>query len=145
MDEDGGYLKLDFQVGTSPKAWRIMGLLAGRVEGEDGEDSKSKKENRKAPFERMSDAYLFAMILGLSLGEKETVSKRKNFANFSSIEGDHDISTILRTLGKPEDYKSKDSAKQAIEEYATWGLLHIHDNYIIGDDDYRFGSLFGDD
>ena len=135
-------MKLDFQVGTSAKAHKILGKFAVRMDaGEEGENNTAK-ENQKAPFEKMSDAYLFAMMLGLSRGEKEPVKNRKNYANFSSIEGDLDIATILRLLGEPKDVESKDSAKKAIEEYATWGLIHMDEHYTLGVDDYRLAGLF---
>ena len=133
--------KLDFQIGTSKKAHKILGKFAGRMDDEDG-GNKSKKENSKAPFEDMKDAYLFAMMLGLSRGNKTPVTNRTNYVGFSSIEGDLDIATILKFLGEPGDILSKAAAKKAIEEYATWGLLYMEDNHTVGVDDDRLASLF---
>lgn len=133
-------MKFDFQVGTSVKAHKILGKFAGRID--DDAENKSKKENPKAPFEKMSDAYLFALMLGLSRGEKSEIKKHKNYANFSSIEGDIDIATLMRLLGEPEDMESKESARKAIEEYATWGLIFMDEHLTIGLDDYRLSSLF---
>ena len=130
--------KLEFQVGTSAKAHKILGKLAGRG---DDEDDKSKG-NQNSPFEKMGDAYLFALMLGLSRGEKETVTNRINYANFQqTIAGDIDIATILRLLGENDDVKTKESARTAIEEYATWGILHIQNHYFHGEE-YHLGDLF---
>ena len=134
---------LDFQLGTSSKAHKILGKFAGRVDADDEDDeNKSKKENPKAPFEKMADAYLFAMMLGLSRVKKTIVKNRKNYAHINSIQGDLDIATLLRLLGEDGDTESKDAAKKAIEEYATWGLLHMDENNTTGVDDYRLANLF---
>ena len=130
-------MKLDFQVGTSKKAHKIMGKLAGRMDDEKG------PKNEKAPFEKMSDAYLFGLVLGLSRGQKvESISNRINYANFSSIEGDLDIYSMIKLFGNKEDFSDRDTIRNAIEAYATWGLLHIDQNYSYGDDDYRLADLF---
>tara|TARA_B100002052_G_scaffold250206_1_gene237756 strand:- start:175 stop:585 length:411 start_codon:yes stop_codon:yes gene_type:complete len=130
--------KLEFQVGTSAKAHKILGKLAGRG---DDEGDKSKG-NENAPFEKMGDAYLFALMLGIARGEKEKVTNRKNYANFQqTIAGDIDIATILRLLGEDSDVKSKEDARTAIEEYATWGILHIQEQYFHGEE-YHLGELF---
>ena len=134
---------LDFQVGTSDKAHKILGQLAGRIESENGDGgNKSMKENLKAPFEKMADAYLFSMMLGLSRGEKTIVKKLKNYAHINSIQGDLDLVTLFRLLGEKSDIESKDSVKQAIEEYATWGILFLDKHHTIGIDDYRLSNLF---
>ena len=130
-------MKLDFQVGTSKKAHKIMGKLAGRTD-----DDKTPK-NEKAPFEKMSDAYLFGLVLGLSKGQKvDSISNRINYANFSSIEGDLEIYSMIKLFGDKDDFSDKDTIKNAIEAYATWGLLHIDENYHFGDDDYRLAEIF---
>jgi len=130
-------MKLDFQVGTSKKAHKIMGKLAGRTD-----DDKAPK-NEKAPFEKMSDAYLFGLVLGLSKGQKvDSISNRINYANFSSIEGDLDIYSMIKLFGDKDDFSDKDTIRNAIEAYATWGLLHIDENYHYGDDDYRLAAIF---
>ena len=135
-------MRLDFQVGTSKRAHKILGRLAGRLDDDD-EDEKTKK-NIKAPFEKMSDAYLFALVLGLSKGKKiQPVQDRINYDNFSSVEGDLDIYSMLKIFGKKEDILNKDAVRIAIEEYATWGLIHIDSNYAHGDDDFRFAEIFG--
>ena len=132
---------LDFQVGTSSKAHKILSNFAGR--DTDSEGKSSKKDNPKAPFDKMADAYLFAFVLGLSKGEKQEVTSRKNYAHINSIQqGDVDLVALLRLLGDPKDLESKESAKTAIEEYATWGLLHLAEHHVIGNDDYRLGDLF---
>jgi|TARA_B100001996_G_C18526995_1_gene541466 hypothetical protein len=129
-------MKLDFQVGTSKKSHEIMKRLSGRTE------DKKEPPNPKAPFKQMSDAYLFAIILGLSKGETKTIEKKSriNVFNFSSVEGDHDISALLQHLGKQSDLDSKDSARKAIEEYANWGLQRLGESKY-GDDDYRIHKL----
>ena len=130
-------MKLVSQVGTSKKAHKIMGKLAGRTD-----DAKAPK-NEKAPFEKMSDAYLFGLVLGLSKGQKvDSISNRINYANFSSIEGDLDIYSMIKLFGDKDDFSDKDTIKNAIEAYATWGLLHIDENYHFGDDDYRLAEIF---
>ena len=133
-------MKLDFQVGTSKKAHKIMGKLAGRMDDEKG------PKNEKALFEKMSDAYLFGLVLGLSRGQKvESISNRINYANFSSIEGNLDIYSMIKLFGNKEDFSDRDTIRNAIEAYATWGLLHIDQNYSYGDDDYRLADLFKND
>ena len=130
-------MKLDFQVGTSKKAHKIMGKLAGRT----GDDKAPK--NEKAPFDKMSDAYLFGLVLGLSKGQKvDSISNRINYANFSSIEGDLNIYSMIKLFGSKDDFSDKDKIRTAIEAYATWGLLHMDENYNYGDDDYRFAPIF---
>jgi len=170
-------IKLDFQVGTSKKAHKILGKLAGRNSDEETNDveqqedeetndveqqedeetndveqqessksdkiSKSKKNNPKAPFEKMSDAYLFALVLGLSKGQKvQSINNRINYANFNSIERDVDVYSMMKIFGEIDDVKDRDSIREAIEKYATWGLLHINEHYAYGDDDFRLADLF---
>lgn len=121
-------MKLDFQVGTSKKAHKILQSL-----------DSNKSKNPKAPFNGMNDAYLFALILGLSVGKKTKVTNATTYANFSSIERDYDIAILLTNLGEESDMESRDSARIAIQEYATWGLLKMDDHKI--GDDYRFGDM----
>jgi len=130
-------MKLDFQVGTSKKAHKILQKLAGKKGDED--DSTERSDN-KAPFKSMADAYLFALMLGLSTDNKTKVVNQQNYANFSSVEGDHEIVVLLTHLGPTSDTENKEKARIAIQEYATWGLLKM-DEYKLGDDDYRFGDL----
>jgi protein tyrosine phosphatase (PTP) superfamily phosphohydrolase (DUF442 family) len=130
-------MKLDFQVGTSQKAHKILQKLAGK---KGDEDDSTESSNNKAPFKRMADAYLFALMLGLSTDNKTKVVNQKNYANFSSVEGDHEIVVLLTHLGSTSDTENKEEARIAIQEYATWGLLKM-DEYKLGDDDYRFGDL----
>ncbi|MDG1533022.1 MAG: hypothetical protein P8Q35_01050 [Candidatus Thalassarchaeaceae archaeon] len=126
---------LDFQVGTSFEAHKIMGFLSGKTENE------KVSNNFKAPFSTMADAYLFALILGLSMGEKEKVTRRVTYANFNqSVAKNIDISTLLLHLGERGDVKDQDSARKAIEEYATWGLIRLG-KAKIGLDDYRISKL----
>ena len=133
---------LDIQIGTSKKAHIILSNFAGR-DTETENKKSSKKANPKAPFDKMSDAYLFAFVLGLSKGEKAEVKSRKNYAHIGAVQqGDVDLVALLRLLGDPKDLESKESAKAAIEEYATWGLLHLAEHHTIGNDDYRLGDLF---
>ena len=148
-------IKLDFQVGTSKKAHKILGKLAGRNSDEETNGaeeqessnsdkiSKSKKNNQKAPFEKMSDAYLFALVLGLSKGQKvKSIKSRINYANFNSIERDTDVYSMLKIFGESDDVKDRESVRDAIEKYATWGLLHMNEHYAYGDDDFRLADIF---
>jgi hypothetical protein len=148
-------IKLDFQVGTSKKAHKILGKLAGRNSEEETNDteeqgssssdkvSMSKKSNQKAPFEKMSDAYLFALVLGLSKGQKvKTIENKITYANFNSIERDIDVYSMIKIFGELEDVKDRDSIRDSIEKYATWGLLHINEHYSYGGDDFRLADLF---
>lgn len=148
-------IKLDFQVGTSKKAHKILGKLAGRNSDEETNDteeqessnsdkiSKSKKNNQKAPFEKMSDAYLFALVLGLSKGQKvKSIKNRINYANFNSIERNIDVYSMLKIFGESDDLNDRESVREAIEKYATWGLLHINEHYAYGDDDFRLADIF---
>ena len=148
-------IKLDFQVGTSKKAHKILGKLAGRNSDEETNGteeqessnsdkiSKSKKNNQKAPFEKMSDAYLFALVLGLSKGQKvKSIKNRINYANFNSIERNIDVYSMLKIFGESDDLNDRESVREAIEKYATWGLLHINEHYVYGDDDFRLADIF---
>ena len=128
--------KLDFQVGTSKKAHKILKQLSGR------DDDENKISNPKAPFKSMADAYLFALILGLSTGEKTPIPSKQfiNYANFSSVEKDYDLATLINNLGEKSDMADKESAKKAIQEYATWGLERLGDQKH-GEDDYRIAEL----
>jgi len=133
---------LDFQVGTSIKGHKILSQFAGRGDDDPSNgENKSKKENLKAPFKNMADAYLFALMLGLSRGEKKEVKKHKNIFHFNSVQKDYDIAMLLRLMGKPGDLESKETAKTAIEQYATWGLEHMDEHHRLGVDDYRLGTL----
>tara|TARA_B100000686_G_C16785896_1_gene975237 strand:+ start:2785 stop:3210 length:426 start_codon:yes stop_codon:yes gene_type:complete len=128
---------LDFQVGTTKKAHKILGQLSGRKDG----DEKKKVNNFKAPFKLMGDAYLFALMLGLSTGNKIEVDNRKNYANFNqTVARDVDVYALLKHLGENSDLENQKSAQKAIEEYATWGLMKM-DVSKLGDDDYRIGDL----
>ena len=51
-----------------------------------------------------------------------------------------DFVQLLTHLGKTSDVESKENAMQAIEEYATWGLLKMEE-YDRGESDYRMGDL----
>ena len=132
-------MKLDFQVGTSKKAHSIMKQLAGRSNDEEDTD-----DNSKAPFKKMGDAYLFALVLGLTTGNKTKIGKKdfQNVFHFSGVvdDEDYDFSILLECLGDTGDLEDKDSAKKAIQEYATWGLLRLGEQKH-GDDDYRIASL----
>jgi len=128
---------LDVQVGTTKKAHKILGQLAGRTDGDD----KKKANNPKAPFDSMASAYMFALILGLSTGNKIEVDARKNYANFNqTVARDVDVFALLKHLGEDSDLENQKSAQKAIEEYATWGLMKM-DASKLGDDDYRIGDL----
>tara|TARA_Y100000766_G_C18419231_1_gene371230 strand:+ start:54 stop:488 length:435 start_codon:yes stop_codon:yes gene_type:complete len=129
-------MKLDFQVGTSKKSHEIMKRLSGKT------DDKKEPANPKAPFKQMSNAYLFALVLGLSKGKKKPIEKKNriNVFQFSSVEGDNDFSILLQHLGEPSDLVDKDSARKAIEEYANWGLDSLGESKY-GDDDYRIHKL----
>ena len=115
---------LNFQVGTSIKCHKILKILAGNAGDSEGE---SEVIDDLAPFNKMSDAYLFAFVLGLSTGKKSgEKDKRKNYANFiQTVAKDIDIITLMRHLGKKEDLESKEAALKAIEGYATWGLERL--------------------
>ena len=132
---------LNFQVGTTSAAHKILTALAAKPD----DDEDDNPANSKAPFSSMADAYLFALMLGLSVGKKEKVVKRKNYANFvqtvaTSNEVEIDVGTLLSNLGEEGDMVSQEAAKIAIEEYATWGLLRIG-NAKLGEDDYRIATL----
>ena len=128
---------LDFQVGTTKKAHKILGRLAGRSDGEE----KKKSNNPKAPFDSMADAYLFALVLGLSTGKKMELKDRKNYANFNqTVARDVDVYALLNHLGHRDDTLSQKNAQTAIEEYATWGIMKL-DQSRLGDDDYRIAEL----
>jgi len=128
---------LDVQVGTTKKAHKILGQLSGRTDG----DEKKKVNNSKAPFKSMADAYLFALMLGLSTGNKIEIDNRKNYANFNqTVARDVDVYALLKHLGENSDLENQKSAQKAIEEYATWGLMKM-DASKLGDDDYRIGDL----
>ena len=128
---------LDVQVGTTKKAHKILGQLSGRKDG----DEKKKVNNSKAPFKSMADAYLFALMLGLSTGNKMEIDKRKNYANFNqTVARDVDVYALLKHLGENSDLENQKSAQKAIEEYATWGLMKM-DASKLGDDDYRIADL----
>ena len=148
-------IKLDFQVGTSKKAHKILGKLAGinsdeETNGAEEQESsnsdkisKSKKNNQKAPFEKMSDAYLFALVLGLSKGQKvKSIKNRINYANFNSIDRNIDVYSMLKIFGESDDVKDRESVREAIEKYATWGLLHMNEHYAYGEDDFRLADIF---
>ena len=98
----------------------------------------------KLPFKKMGDAYLFALVLGLTTGNKTKIGKKdfQNVFHFSGVvdDEDYDFSILLECLGDTGDLEDKDSAKKAIEEYATWGLLRLGEQKY-GDDDYRIASL----
>ena len=128
---------LDVQVGTTKKAHKILGQLSGRKDG----DEKKKVNNSKAPFRSMADAYLFALMLGLSTGNKIEVDQRINYANFNqTVARGVDVYALLKHLGANGDLENQKSASKAIEEYATWGLMKMDANKM-GDDDYRIADL----
>lgn len=145
----GDEFTLDFQVGTTKKAHKILGILAGRSASDDdseGEQKKKKSDNPKAPFVSMADAYMFALMLGLTTGNKEKFDSknRVNYANFKqTVARDIDVAALLRHLGEESDMVDQESAKKAIEEYATWGLLRL-DGSKLGDDDYRIVRMLDD-
>lgn len=134
---------LNFQVGTSINCHKILKSLAGNAGDSEGE---SEVIDENAPFSKMSDAYLFALILGLSTGKKTDLSKskRKNYANFvQTVAKDIDIITLMRHLGEKEDLESKEAALKAIEGYATWGLEKLGKQRF-GDGKIRIGDLLDD-
>jgi len=138
MEDDD--FTLDFQVGTTKKAHKILGKLAGRSDG----DEKKKSNNPKAPFDSMADAYFFALILGLRTGKKIELTDRKNYANFNqTVARGVDVYSMLNHLGHRGDVENQESARTAIEEYATWGIMKL-DASKLGDDDYRIASLLED-
>jgi len=123
------------QVGTSVPAHRLLGLLAGR---EDNSEDNALA-NKKAPFDKMKHAYLFAFILGLSAGKKSSIiTDKKNYATLTTIGKNVDFKTLLLYFGEEEDMKDKASAIAAIERYATWGLLELS-NAKIGNE-YRISN-----
>ena len=132
---------LNFQVGTTSAAHKILTALAAKPD----DDDDGKSVHSKAPFSSMADAYLFALMLGLSAGKKEKVSNVKTYANFiqsvAKSNGEEiDVATLLSNLGEEGDMVSRKAAKKAIEEYATWGLLRLG-KAKLGEDDYRISTL----
>ena len=92
---------LNFQVGTTSAAHKILTALAAKPDDDDDGESV----HSKAPFSSMADAYLFALMLGLSAGKKEKVARRKNYANFiqtvaKSNDEEIDVATLLSNLGE---------------------------------------------
>ena len=133
-------MKMEFQLGTSSQAHKILKIFSGKA---DGEDKASKINNPRAPFKEMRHAYVFALMLGISRGEKSPVKNRINYTHGSSIEKTFDnIFPVIKLLGDPEDVESPDAYKKAIEEYTTWGLLYLDENYKFGSDDFRLAELF---
>ena len=133
---------LNFQVGTSTNCHKILKSLAGNSGDSEGE---SEVIDENAPFNKMSDAYLFALILGLTTGKKADMKgKRKNYANFvQTVAKDIDIITLMRHLGEKEDLESKEAALKAIEGYATWGLEKLGAQRF-GDGKIRISNLLDD-
>jgi hypothetical protein len=132
---------LNFQVGTSINCHKILKSLAGQA-GDSENESEVIEEN--APFNKMSDAYLFAFILGLTAGKKSDVGKRKNYANFiQTVAKDIDIMTLMHHLGEKEDLESKEASLKAIEGYATWGLEKLGKQRF-GDGKIRISDLLDD-
>ena len=113
---------LDYQCGASKKGHNILGKLSGRG---DDEDDKSKT-NKNAPFEKMSDAYLFALMLGLSRGKRKKLPDRINYANFNQTvakKSSIDVLSILELLGEECDTVTEMDARTAIEEYVNWKVV----------------------
>ena len=139
MTEEVEELHLQFQAGCSRKAHKILKKISGQ--GDDTDDEKLT--NEKAPFAKMSDAYMFALMLGLSRGQKKgwEKGKRVNYANFGqTVAKKVDIISIMKHIGLPEDVANQDAMETAIQEYATWGLEQLGESKY-GDDDYRIFDL----
>lgn len=138
MTEDNN-LHLQFQAGCSPEAHKILKKISGK------EDTDVEKTtNAKAPFEKMNEAYMFALMLGLSRGQKKEYNKRVNYANFGqTVARNVDVISIMKHIGLPEDLKDQKAMETAIQQYAQWGLEKLEQSKF-GEDDYRIFDLMKD-
>ena len=138
MTEEVEELHLQFQAGCSRKAHKILKKISG-IDDEEKDDENLT--NEKAPFDKMNEAYMFALMLGLSRGQKKGWKKRVNYANFGqTVAKKVDIISIMKHIGLPEDVENQDAMQTAIQEYATWGLEQLGESKY-GDDDYRIFDL----
>ena len=130
-------LHLQFQAGCSQEAHKILKDISGKESKDDG-----KKSNVKAPFSVMSEAYLFAFVLGLATGRKSSWKKRINYANFGqTVAGNIDIIGMMKHIGQfNADLNDQQSMEIAIQEYATWGLEEMGTSKI-ANGDYRLYNL----
>jgi len=138
MTEEVEELHLQFQAGCSRKAHKILKKISGK---DDKEKDDENLTNEKAPFDKMNEAYMFALMLGLSRGQKKGWKKRVNYAHFGqTVAKKVDIISIMKHIGLPEDVANQDAMETAIQEYATWGLEQLGESKY-GDDDYRIFDL----
>jgi hypothetical protein len=138
MTEEVEELHLQFQAGCSPKAHKILKKISGKGDKDTDDENLT---NEKAPFDSMNEAYMFALMLGLSRGQKKEYKKGVTYANFGqSVAKKVDIISIMKHIGLPEDVANQEAMQKAIQEYATWGLEQLGESKF-GDDDYRIFDL----
>ena len=138
MTEEVEELHLQFQAGCSRKAHKILKKISGK---DDKEKDDENLTNEKAPFAGMQEAYMFALMLGLSRGQKKEYEKGVTYANFGqTVAKKVDIISIMKHIGLPEDVENQDAMQTAIQQYATWGLELLGESKY-GDDDYRIFDL----
>lgn len=134
---------MDFQFRVDKRGKEILGKLSG---SDDTGSGTNKEKNPKAPFNTMTNANLFAFMLGLFYGKREPIGDGDGNWNFGSIQRAankdgqfYDFETLLVNFGKTDHTWSTNEAMTAVMEYINWGLIQMSSQEY-GENDFRFGD-----